>query len=224
VWYHWQAMKRPWSIVDAHQAIATGKLKPSELLADCLRRIDRWESKVHAWALVDRERALAEASRLDALGSERLAQLPLAGIPLGIKDIFDVAGLPTRAGSSLSSAAPAAQDATCVARLRAAGAIILGKTVTPEFAFIDPPPTCNPWNLTHTPGGSSSGSAAAAALGMCLGSVGSQTGGSIIRPAAYCGVAGLKPTFGRIDRTGVIVSTTSARWPAASPTWRSCGG
>jgi aspartyl-tRNA(Asn)/glutamyl-tRNA(Gln) amidotransferase subunit A len=200
-------MKLPWSIAEAHRAIAAGKLKPSELLGECLRRIDRWESKVHAWAVVNRERALAEARRLDALGPDRLAQLPLAGIPLGIKDIVDVAGLPTRSGSALTSDAPAAQDATCVARLRAAGAIVLGKTVTTEFAFIDPAATRNPWNLQHTPGGSSSGSAAATALGMCLGAVGSQTGGSIIRPAAYCGVVGFKPSFGRIDRTGVMVSS-----------------
>ncbi|HEY1785262.1 MAG TPA: amidase, partial [Pirellulales bacterium] len=200
-------MKLPWSITDARQAIAAGQLKPSQLLAECLGRIDRWESKVHAWAVVDRERALAEAHRLDALGPERLAHLPLAGIPLGVKDIFDVAGLPTRSGSSLTDAAPALHDAVCVARLREAGAIIVGKTVTPEFAFIDPPATCNPWDVTRTPGGSSSGSAASAALGMCLGSIGSQTGGSIIRPAAYCGVAGFKPTFGRIDRAGVLVSS-----------------
>ncbi|HEX4143148.1 MAG TPA: amidase [Pirellulales bacterium] len=200
-------MKRPCSIAEAHREIAAGTLKPSQLLAECLRRIDRWEPQVHAWALVDRERAVAEAHRLDGLGHEQLAALPLAGVPLGIKDIFDVAGLPTRAGSPLSSTAPAAADAPCVARLRAAGAVIVGKTVTPEFAYIDPPPTCNPWNLTHTPGGSSSGSAAAVALGMCLGSIGSQTGGSIIRPAAYCGVAGFKPTFGRVDRTGVLVSS-----------------
>jgi Asp-tRNA(Asn)/Glu-tRNA(Gln) amidotransferase A subunit family amidase len=205
--YHWQSMKLPWSIAEAHQAIAAGELKPSQLLAECLRRIDRWEAKVKAWAVVDRQGALAEAHRLDALSPAQLAPLPLAGIPLGIKDILDVAGLPTRAGSSLTSAAPASQDATCVARLRAAGAVILGKTVTTEFAFVDPPPTRNPWNLEHTPGGSSSGSAVATALGMCLGAVGSQTGGSIIRPAAYCGVSGFKPTFGRIDRAGVMVSS-----------------
>jgi Asp-tRNA(Asn)/Glu-tRNA(Gln) amidotransferase A subunit family amidase len=200
-------MKHHRSIADARQAIATRALKPSELVAESLCRIKHWESQVHAWAVVDEERALAEAHRQDKLHPPQLAELPLAGITLGIKDIFDVAGLPTRAGSPLTSAEPAAADATCVARLRAAGAIVLGKTVTTEFAYVDPPPTLNPWNLTHTPGGSSSGSAAASALGMCLGALGSQTGGSIIRPAAYCGVVGFKPSFGRIDRTGVLVSS-----------------
>ncbi len=128
---------------------------------------------------------------------------PLHGVPIGVKDIVDVQGLPTRAGSPLTSADPAAADATVVARLRSAGAIILGKTVTTEFACFDPSPTRNPWNLDHTPGGSSSGSAAALALGMCSGAIGTQTGGSITRPASYCGVAGCKPTFGRTSRTGV---------------------
>ncbi len=126
------------------------------------------------------------------------------GIPIGIKDIIDVAGLPTRAGSPLRADHVAVCDAPIVAKLRAAGAIILGKTVTCEFACFDPSPTRNPWNLAHTPGGSSSGSAAAVAAGMCLGALGTQTGGSIIRPAAYCGIAGFKPSFDRISRSGVV--------------------
>ncbi|HTU26135.1 MAG TPA: amidase, partial [Pirellulales bacterium] len=173
-------MKLPTSIAEAHRAFAAGELKPSQLLAECLRRIDRWEPRVQAWTVVDRARAMETAQRLDAFPPDRLAMFPLIGIPIGVKDIFDVQGLPTRAGSSLTSSEPAAHDAACVARLRAAGAIILGKTVTTEFAYIDPAATRNPWDLTHTPGGSSSGSAAAVSLGMCLAAVGSQTGGSII--------------------------------------------
>ena len=150
------------------------------------------------------KRARASAPRL---GDELCAghdRGPLHGIPLGIKDIVDVAGWPTRAASPLREEHVAQRDATIVARLREAGAILLGKTVTTEFASFDPPPTQNPWNLERTPGGSSSGSAAAVALGMCLGAIGSQTGGSITRPASYCGVAGCKPTFGRVSTTGLV--------------------
>jgi aspartyl-tRNA(Asn)/glutamyl-tRNA(Gln) amidotransferase subunit A len=129
---------------------------------------------------------------------------PLHGIPIGLKDIVDVEGWPTEAGSPLLKGQVAEKDAPLAAQLRANGAIVLGKTVTTEFAFLDPGPTRNPWQLDHTPGGSSSGSAAAVALEMCMAAVGSQTGGSIIRPASYCGVAGLKPTFGKVDTTGVV--------------------
>ena len=174
------------------------------LIETCLERIDRFEDRVHAWVVVDRAGAAQAAERAAREIAEGNDRGPLHGIPLGIKDIFDVQGMPTRAGSSLTDAGPAAEDATVVARLRAAGAIILGKTVTTEFACFDPAPTRNPWNLDHTPGGSSSGSAAALALGMCIGAIGSQTGGSITRPASYCGVAGCKPTFGRTSRAGVV--------------------
>jgi aspartyl-tRNA(Asn)/glutamyl-tRNA(Gln) amidotransferase subunit A len=128
----------------------------------------------------------------------------LHGIPVGIKDMIDVAGMPTKAASSLRATHLAERDATVVTRLRQAGAIILGKTVTTEWACFDPPPTRNPWNLNHTPGGSSSGSAAAVAMRMCMAAIGSQTGGSIIRPASYCGVAGLKPTFAAVPTDGVV--------------------
>lgn len=177
---------------------------PRELVEGCLERIDKLDARVRAWVLVDPEGARRAA---DQLGTELSAghdRGPLHGIPLGIKDIVDVAGMPTRAGSGLTDAQPAAQDATVVARLRAAGAIVLGKTVTTEFACFDPPPTLNPWNAAHTPGGSSSGSAAALALGMCLGAIGSQTGGSITRPASFCGVAGVKPTLAHVSRAGVV--------------------
>jgi len=133
----------------------------------------------------------------------------LHGIPIGVKDIIDVAGLPTLAGSTLPDSSAALSDSPIVTQLREAGAIILGKTVTTEFACFDPSPTRNPWNHHHTPGGSSSGSAAAVAAGMCLAALGTQTGGSIIRPAAYCGVCGLKPTFGRLNMSGIVPVSTS---------------
>src|SRR5207244_4369186 len=128
----------------------------------------------------------------------------LHGIPLGIKDIFDVFDWPTAAGSKLWANSVARQDCTVVRKLREAGAVFVGKTVTTQYASFDPPPTRNPWNLDRTPGGSSSGSAAAVACGMCVAAMGSQTGGSIIRPASYCGVPGLKPSFGRVSLSGIV--------------------
>lgn len=133
------------------------------------------------------------------------AAAPLAGVGFGVKDVIDVAGMPTRSGSPATSPAPASWDASCVAQLRAAGAVPIGKTVTAEFAYASPGPTRNPRLLTHTPGGSSSGSAAAVAAGMVDMALGTQTGGSMIRPAAFCGVVGFKPTFGRVHRQGMSV-------------------
>ncbi|MDG1894445.1 MAG: amidase [Fuerstiella sp.] len=176
-----------------------------ELLDRCLARIDEWETSVHAWVSIDQEAARQTAHERDrelAIGHDRG---PLHGIPLGIKDIFDVAGHVTAAGSEAwSGHDPKRQDCAVVSRLRAAGAIILGKTVTTQFACFDPPVTRNPWNTSHTPGGSSSGSAAAVATGMCLGAIGSQTGGSITRPSTYCGIAGCKPSFGSVSLRGVV--------------------
>ena len=126
------------------------------------------------------------------------------GIPIGVKDIYDVAGAPTVAGIPNRQSDLVERDSAMVARLREAGAIIVGKTVTTPYAYFDPPPTRNPWNLDRTPGGSSSGSAAAVATGMCLGALGSQTGGSILRPASFCGIAGYKPTFGLLNRRGMF--------------------
>ena len=181
-----------------------GALTAQQLVESCLQRIARFEDRIQAWVCVDDRGALEEARRLDGLARQGQWLGPLHGMPIGIKDIIDVRGLATEAGSPLLKGRIAQEDAPVVARLRAAGAIILGKTVTTEFACFDPSPTRNPWNLEHTPGGSSSGSAAAVSLGMCLAALGSQTGGSITRPAAYCGVCGLKPTFGRVATTGVV--------------------
>lgn len=192
------------TISQAANELVAGRLTPLQLVESCLARIQKLEPTLRAWVCLDEERARNDAERLDALLREGTWLGPLHGIPVGVKDLIDVAGLPTRAGSSLTSPEPVADDAPVVQRLRAAGAIVLGKTVTTEWACFDPPPTRNPWNLAHTPGGSSSGSAVAVAAGMCLAALGSQTGGSIIRPASYCGVAGLKPTHGRVSTRHVV--------------------
>src|SRR5439155_8210532 len=193
-----------WTIHQAAEQIRQGRLLPSELLDECLSQIDRYEPKVRAWVFVDRENARAQCDALTQELKHGQYRGPLHGIPLGIKDIFDVFDWPTAAGSQLWKQSIARRDATVVARLRQAGAVFLGKTVTTQYASFDPSPTRNPWNPARTPGGSSSGSAAAVACGMCLGALGSQTGGSITRPASYCGVAGLKPTFGRVSCDGVV--------------------
>ncbi len=186
------------SIPEAIRQIRAGQISPIELVDRCIKRIDRFEDRIHAWVLVDAEGARQRALEL----SDSPPVGPLHGIPVGIKDIVDIAGWPTQAGSPLLEGNVARQDAPIVTALRRAGAIILGKTVTVEFACFDPSPTRNPWSATleHTPGGSSSGSAAALAVGMCMGAIGTQTGGSLVRPSTYCGVATCKPTFGRVSR------------------------
>lgn len=181
-----------------------GRRTSVNVVEECLSRIDQREAEVRAWVFVDREGALRRARELD---DERRADCyrgPLHGIPIGIKDIIDVAGWPTVAGYPPWTGNIAGRDADVVARLREHGAIILGKTVTTQFAGFDPPVTRNPWNVGHTPGGSSSGSAAAVAAGMCLGAIGTQTGGSITRPASFCGDAACKPTFGRVSLDGIV--------------------
>lgn len=180
-----------------------GELSPVDLLHDCLGRIDRHEERVRAWVFVDRDGAWARAEEAAAELKRGQCRGPLHGVPLGIKDIIDVFDWPTAAGSRRWQHSHARRDATVVARLRQAGAVFVGKTVTTAYASFDPPPTRNPWDRTRTPGGSSSGSAAAVACGMCLAALGSQTGGSITRPASFCGVPGCKPTFGRVSVMGV---------------------
>jgi aspartyl-tRNA(Asn)/glutamyl-tRNA(Gln) amidotransferase subunit A len=188
----------------AAAAIRAGRLTPVDLLGQCLERIDRYEPHVRAWVVVDRDGAREQAERLTDELRQGLDRGPLHGIPVGVKDIIDVFDLPTGCGSKVWANSYARQDAAVVARLRQAGAVILGKTVTTPYAFIDPPVTRNPWDLGRTPGGSSSGSAAAVACGMCLGALGTQTAGSITRPAAFCGVCSLKPTYRQISTHGVL--------------------
>ncbi len=192
------------TITEAASAIATGKLTTLQLVKSCLERIDALEEKIQAWAFVDREGAIKAARRLDAESRQGKPHGPLHGIPMGIKDIFYTAGLPTKAGSRTHADFIPTFDAESVARLKKAGAIILGKTHTTEFAFLDPAPTRNPWNTEHTPGGSSSGSGASVAAGMCLAALGSQTLGSTLRPAAFNGIVGFKPQHGRISTYGVV--------------------
>ncbi len=199
-------MLEPTSLHAAASRIREGSLTPTALLDECLDRIDRLDARLRAWVVVDQAGAgrTAEARARQASRGEFLG--PLHGVPIGVKDIFDVAGLPTEAGSPLRAGCVAAADAPIVARLRKAGAVVLGKTVTVEFACFDPSPSRNPWDpeLRHTPGGSSSGSAVAVAAGMCPGALGTQTGGSLVRPASYCGIAALKPSFGRLSTEGIV--------------------
>jgi aspartyl-tRNA(Asn)/glutamyl-tRNA(Gln) amidotransferase subunit A len=186
------------------EALRAGRTSCIAVLESCLARIEEWEPEVKAWVIVDRDGARRQAEARDSELAAGKWRGPLHGIPIGIKDIIDVQGLPTAAGFAPWRDRVADRDAVLVRSLRDAGAVILGKTVTTQFAWIDPPVTRNPWNLDRTPGGSSSGSAAAVATGMCLGAIGTQTGGSIIRPASFCGVAGLKPTYGFLSDKGIL--------------------
>src|SRR3954468_3073081 len=197
------------TIESAAAAIRRGDLTPVDLLDACLARIDRLEGRVLAWVLVDRDRARADAVRLTDELKRGTDRGPLHGIPIGVKDLFDVFDWPTAAGSKRWAQSYARQDCPTVARLRQAGAVLMGKTVTVAYAAFDPSPTRNPWNADRTPGGSSSGSAAAVACGMCFGALGTQTGGSITRPASYCGVYGLKPTYGSVSLEGVVPFASS---------------
>jgi Asp-tRNA(Asn)/Glu-tRNA(Gln) amidotransferase A subunit family amidase len=175
------------------------EVSAERLARACLERIAEREPAVHAFAHLEPERALAGARALDAAA----ARGPLHGLPVGVKDIIDTFDYPTEHGSPIYAGNRPAADAPCVALARAAGALVLGKTVTTEFATLPPGPTANPHNAAHTPGGSSSGSAAAVADRMLPLAFGTQTGGSIIRPAAFCGVVGYKPSFGLLPRVGV---------------------
>lgn len=191
------------TLAEAASAFREGKLSPVELLNALLARIEAQEPRVRAWETLDPEGALRVARDSEQRLSGGRAR-PLEGLPLGVKDIFYTAGLRTTAGFPPFRDHVPSYDAAPVERLRAAGAVILGKTVTTQFALVDPPKTRNPWNTDRTPGGSSSGSAAAVAARMAPAALGSQTAGSVQRPASYCGVIGFKPTFGRISRFGVV--------------------
>lgn len=186
-------------IAEAARAIREKRLSAVELAEDCLAHIARREVLIGAWTHIDGEAMLAQAKACDArppLGA-------LHGVPIAIKDIIDTADMPTGYGSPIYDGHRPRMDAACVSLLKRAGAVIAGKTVTTEFAFFRPGKTRNPCNPAHTPGGSSSGSAAAVADAMVPGALGSQTAGSLIRPASYCGVVGYKPTYGDFDLTGV---------------------
>jgi aspartyl-tRNA(Asn)/glutamyl-tRNA(Gln) amidotransferase subunit A len=195
---------RELTVTEAAAEIRAGTLSCRELVASCLAAIDARDGDVRAWVRLRADEAVAEAGAADAVPREELADRPLLGIPIGIKDIFETAGVETSAGSPVLAGNVPQRDADVVRRLRAAGAIVLGKTATTPFAWSDPPVTRNPHDLACTPGGSSAGSAAAVAAHMCLAALGTQTAGSILRPAAYCGAVGFKPTYGAVSRRGVI--------------------
>src|SRR5262245_48632533 len=179
------------SLVQASSQIREGRLSPVEYLKALLALIDRLEPEIRAWVTIDRENALKDAQACETEAKAGRFRGPLHGVPIGVKDIFCTKGLRTTAGSRFMQDFLPDHDAEAVTQLRRAGAVILGKTVTTEFASFDPGPTRNPHNPAHTPGGSSSGSAAAVAARMCPGATGSQTVASIGRPAAYCGVVGI---------------------------------
>ncbi len=188
------------------------ELTPEKLIDELCDKIEKWDGKVKAFLPEQGRR-----TRLQKDVDELYDKFPnpdsrpdLFGIPVGIKDIFRVDGFPTKAGSALPSEIFTGKESIAVTRLKNAGALILGKTVTTEFAYFDPGPTRNPHNFQHTPGGSSSGSAAAVVAGFCPLALGTQTIGSISRPASYCGVFGFKPSFGRIPTEGVIPFSVSA--------------
>jgi Asp-tRNA(Asn)/Glu-tRNA(Gln) amidotransferase A subunit family amidase len=189
---------------DAARLVRDGLVSSLELVEACLARVRARDGEIQAWAFLDPAHALAQARAADEwrLGGRLLG--PLHGVPVGVKDIFDTFDMPTENGSVLHDGRTPSRDATAVAMLRAAGAVIMGKTVTTEFACGAPGKTRNPHDPAHTPGGSSSGSAAAVAAGMVPLALGSQTAGSTIRPASYCGVFGFKPTHGLIPRHGMF--------------------
>jgi aspartyl-tRNA(Asn)/glutamyl-tRNA(Gln) amidotransferase subunit A len=190
---------------EAAEAIAAGTLTSEALVRDCLQRIEERDPAIAAWTHLDPQQALAQARERD--GAPKRS--PLHGVPVGIKDIIDTADMPTTYGSPIYAAHQTAWDAACVALLRQAGAVVMGKTVSTEFAMYEPGKTANPHNPAHTPGGSSSGSAAAVAAGMVPFALGSDTGGSVRQPASFCGVYGLKPTYGAVSRFGLVAYASS---------------
>lgn len=195
------------SATQAAQGIRDGVFSSVDLVNACLAQIDAKEPQVQAWAYLDRDYALAQAKKADEWRAQGHALGPLHGVPVGIKDIIDTRDMPTEDGTPLHAGRRPWYDAKVVDLLRAAGAVILGKTVTTEMATYHPGKTCNPHNPAHTPGGSSSGSAAAVAAGMVPLTVGTQTNGSMIRPASFCGVHGFKPTRGTVSCRGILVQS-----------------
>ena len=192
------------SACDAARLIRDRTISSAQMVEACLARVRDVDADVQAWAFLDPDHALEQARAADEWRATGRPTGPLHGVPVGVKDIIDTADMPTEIGSVLYAGRTPSRDATVVSTLRAAGAVIMGKTVTTEFAAYAPGKTRNPHNPGHTPGGSSSGSAAAVAAGMVPVALGSQTNGSVIRPASFCGVYGFKPTHGLIPRHGVF--------------------
>ncbi|MBX2837919.1 MAG: amidase [Gammaproteobacteria bacterium] len=191
-------------ICEASTLLNNGNVSALELVNDCLKRIQEHDDTIQAWAWLDPEYARKQATHLDAIRSQGKPVGRLHGIPIAIKDIIDTALIPTEHGSSIFSGRKPKNNAVLVERLLQQGAVMMGKSVTTSLATFVPGKTTNPHNAAHTPGGSSSGSAAAVASYMTPGAIGTQTNGSVIRPAAFCGTVGYKPSFGLIPRTGVL--------------------
>ena len=190
----------PLGLLDTLRAYREGRATVQDYVASCSQRVAALEPRIQAWEWFDASRAMAEA---EERAGGILQDLPLFGIPVGVKDIIATRGIPTRYGSRIFATNVPTHSAWIVRRLEALGGLVMGKTVTTEFAYRQPGKTRNPWNAAHSPGGSSSGSAAAVAAGFVPIAIGTQTLGSVIRPAAFCGVVGYKPSFGAISRTGI---------------------
>ena len=197
------------SAVEAAQAVRDGRLLSEDLVRACLARIEESEPVVRAWAHLDPDLALAQAREADRIRKAGRATGPLHGVPVGVKDIVDTRDWPTERGSAVFEGRRPEADAEVIDRLREAGAVIMGKTRTTELAFVHPTVTTNPHDPARSPGGSSSGSAAVVAAGHVPLAIGSQTGGSVIRPASYCGLFGFKPSRGVISRHGVLRTSDS---------------
>ena len=195
------------SAVEIARLTRSGEISVAQVVGDCLAHIAAREPVVKAWAVFDAEGALRQARDLDR--NNNGVKGPLHGVPVGVKDVIDTFDMRTEMGSPIYAGHQPRADAACVALVRAAGAVILGKTVTAEFAGVFPGATTNPHNPLHTPGGSSSGSAAAVADHMTTVAFGTQTGGSVLRPASFCGIVGFKPTFGRYNPVGVKPAAVS---------------
>ncbi len=193
------------SLSEAVADIRDGRSTSVELVRDCIKRIDELEPAVQAWAFLDRDHAMRQAQAADEQRRHGRPTGALHGVPVAVKDVFDTGDYPTEFGSPFWAGRTPREDAVAVASLRAAGAVIMGKTVTAEYAYYHPGKTRNPHDPARTPGGSSSGSAAAVAANMVPGAIGTQTNGSTIRPAAFCGIVGFKPTHGLIPRTGALL-------------------
>src|SRR5258707_15321392 len=198
------------TMAEAARLIAAKRLSPVELTRACLERVHAVDNRLHAFVHLTEERALAEARAAETAIMARGPSGPLHGIPIGLKDIVDTKGIPTTCGSKLLQDNIPEADAACAEKLAAAGTVLMGKLTTHEFAFGGPsfdlpwPPAHNPWNTDHFTAGSSSGTGAAVAAGLILGGTGSDTGGSIRGPAAFCGIAGIKPTYGLSSRAGIL--------------------
>jgi Asp-tRNA(Asn)/Glu-tRNA(Gln) amidotransferase A subunit family amidase len=230
-------MSRPTrrSYVNSLAAFRTGNDTPRSFLERCLASLDEWEGKIHAFVNTNLVAARAAADRSSERWQSGRPLSPIDGMPIGVKDIMETADMPTEQGSPLFANWQSVRDAAAVAGLREAGAIIVGKTVTTEFAATEPGPTRNPWDTSRTPGGSSSGSAAAVAAGIVSAALGTQVIGSIIRPASYCGCYGYKPSVGSINRggtfdylsqscAGVLAATLEELWIVAREITARVGG